>query len=73
MFISAYANRGEKFSIAFIKYFSGEKKKNSLFWLLIKREILTSREVLYKKLDVRVISYCFAILKDAFQKRVFLT
>ena len=37
------------------------RKKNSLFRLLIKREILTSREVLYTKLNVRVISSCFAI------------
>ena len=37
------------------------KNKNSLFRLLIKREILTSREVLYTKLNVRVISSCFAI------------
>ena len=29
--------------------------------LLIKREILTSREVLYKKLNVRAISSYFAI------------
>ena len=33
----------------------------TLFRLLIKREILTSREVLYTKLNVRVISSCFAI------------
>ena len=37
------------------------KKKNSLLRLLIKKEILTSREVLYTKLTVRVISSCFAI------------
>ena len=36
--------------------------KNSLFnWLLIKTEILTSREVLCTKLNVRVISSCFAM------------
>ena len=32
-----------------------------MFRLLIKREILTSREVLYAKLNVLVISSCFAI------------
>ena len=37
------------------------KKKNSLFRLLIKSEILTSREVLYTRLNVRVISSCFAV------------
>ena len=35
--------------------------KNSLFRLLIKREILASRKVLYTKLNVRVISSCFGI------------
>ena len=62
MFISGYANTGKKFSIAFIILYNfPEKKKNSLFSLLIKREILTSREVLYTKLNVRVLSSCFAI------------
>ena len=37
------------------------KEKNSLFRLLIKREILASREVLYTKLNERVISSCFAV------------
>ena len=45
----------------FYKITFPRKKKNSLFRLLIKREILTSREVLYTKLNVRVISSCFAI------------
>ena len=45
----------------FYKITFSRKKKNSLFRLLIKREILTSREVLYTKLNVRVISSCFAI------------
>ena len=39
--------------------FPEEKSKTLLFRALIKREILTSREVLYTKL-VRVISPCFA-------------
>ena len=39
---------------------SREKTQNSLFRAMIKREILTSHEVLYTKL-VRVISSCFAI------------
>ena len=46
------------------------KKKNSLFRLLIKREILASREVLCTKLKVRVISSCFAI--KMFPKKGFL-
>ena len=37
------------------------KKKNSLFRFLIKREILTTREVLSKKANVRVIISRFAI------------
>ena len=36
------------------------KQQKSLFRILIKREILTCREVLYTKL-VRVISSCFAM------------
>ena len=46
------------------------KKKNSLFRLLIKSEILTSREVLYTRLNVRVISSCFAV-KMLSKKRFF--
>ena len=51
----------EKVFYCFYKLTFPRKKKNSLFRLLIKREILTSREVLYTKLNVRVISSCFAI------------
>ena len=56
----------EKVFYCFYKLTFPRKKKNSLFRLLIKREILTSREVLYTKLNVRVISSLF------FQKSVFL-
>ena len=60
VFISGYANTGKKFSFnCFYKITFPRKKKNSLFRLLIKREILTCREVLYTKLNV--ISSCFAI------------
>ena len=45
----------------FYKITFPRKKKNSLFRLLMKREVFTSREVLYAKLNVRVISSCFAI------------
>ena len=55
----AMQTQEKKFSIAFITF--PREKKNYLFRLLIKREILTSREVLYTKLNVRVISSCFAI------------
>ena len=55
----AIQTQEKKFSIAFITF--PREKKNYLFRLLIKREILTSREVLYTKLNVRVISSCFAI------------
>ena len=51
----------KKVFYCFYKTTFPRKKKNSVFRLLIKREILTSREVLYKKLNVRVISSCFAI------------
>ena len=51
----------KKVFYCFYKTTFPRKKKNSLFRLLIKREILTSREVLYTKLNVRVISSCFAI------------
>ena len=57
---SGFANTGKKFYITY-KITLSRKKKNSLFRLLIKREILTSREVLYTKLNVHVISSCFAI------------
>ena len=40
-FISGYANTGKKISIAFITFF--------FVMAMIKREILTSREVLYTK------------------------
>ena len=56
----------EKVFYCFYKLTFPRKKKNSLFRLLIKREILTSCEVLYTKLNVRVISSLF------FQKSVFL-
>ena len=61
----------EKVFYCFYKLTFPRKKKNSLFRLLIKREILTSREVLYTKLNVRVISSlffskkCFSRLKLA--------
>ena len=45
----------------FYKITFPRKMKNSLFRLLIKREILASRKVLYTKLNVRVISSCFGI------------
>ena len=51
----------KKVFYCFYKITFPRKKKNSLFRLLIKREILTTREVLYTKLNVRVISSCFAI------------
>ena len=60
----------EKVFYCFYKLTFPRKKKNSLFRLLIKREILTSREVLYTKLNVRVISSCFAI-KMLSKKRFF--
>ena len=61
MFISGYANTGKNVFYCFYKITFPRKKKNSLFRLLIKREILTSRKVLYTKLNVRVISSCFVI------------
>ena len=61
MFISGYANTGKKVFYCCYKITFLRKKENSLFRLLIKREVLTSREVLYTKLTVRVISSCFAI------------
>ena len=61
VFISGYANTGKKVFYCFYKITFPRKKKNSLLRLLIKREILTSREVLYTKLNVRVISSCFTI------------
>ena len=51
----------KKVFYCFYKITFPRRKKNSLFRLLVKREILTSREVLYTKLNVRVISSCFAI------------
>ena len=51
----------KKVFYCFYKTTFPRKKENSLFRLLIKREILTSREVSYTKLTVRVISSCFAI------------
>ena len=51
----------KKVFYCFYKITFGRKKKNPLFRLLIRREILTSREVLYTKLNVRLISSCFAI------------
>ena len=38
--MSGYASTGKQFSIAFIINFPEEKKQNSLFRALIKREIL---------------------------------
>ena len=49
----------KKFSIAFLNNFPENKSKTLLFRALIKRQILTSRKVLYTKL-VRIISPCFA-------------
>ena len=51
----------KKVFYCFYKITFPRKKKNSLFRLLIKREIPISREVLYTKLNVRVVSSCFAI------------
>ena len=51
----------KKVFYCFSKITFPRKKKNSLFRLLAKREILSGREVLYRKLNVRVISSCFAI------------
>ena len=55
----------EKFSIAFIKQLSQEKK-TFLFRALIKRQILTSRKVFYTKLKQSL--FC---RKDAFQNTGF--
>ena len=51
----------KKVFYCFYKITFRRKKKNSLFRLLVKREILTSREVLYTKLNVLLICSCFAI------------
>ena len=51
----------EKVFFCFYKITFPRKKKNSLFRLLIKREILTSREVLYTKLKVFRYSFSEAI------------
>ena len=51
----------KKVFYCFYKITFPRKKKNSLFRLLAKREILSGREVLYRKSNVRVISSCFAI------------
>ena len=48
VFISGCANRGKKFSIAFINNFP-EKNAKLFVMAFIKREILTSRKVLYTK------------------------
>ena len=45
----------------FYKITFPRKKKNSLFRLLIIRESPTNRVIMYTKLNVRVISSCFAI------------
>ena len=50
----------QKVFYCFYKITFPRKKKNSFFRLLIKRETLTSRQVLYTKLNVRVISFCSA-------------
>ena len=52
----------KKVFYCFYKITFPRKKKNSLVRLLAKREILSGREVLYRKLNVRVISSCFAML-----------
>ena len=51
----------KKVFYCFYKITFRRKKKNSLFRLLVKREILTSREVLYTRLNVLLICSCFAI------------
>ena len=51
----------KKVFFCFYKITFPRKKKNSLFRLLIKREILTSREVLYTKLKVFGYSFSEAI------------
>ena len=53
--------RRKKVFYCFYKITFRRKKKNPLFRLLIKREILTSREIWYTKLNVSLISSCFAI------------
>ena len=63
VYVRLYKHRRKVF-YCFNKITFPRKKKNSLFSSLIKREILTSREVLYTKLNVRVISSC----KDASKK-----
>ena len=47
VFISGYVNTEKKFSIAFINQLFREKTKKFFVMGLIKREILTSGEVLY--------------------------
>ena len=69
-YTAGYANTGKKVFCWFWNNFPEKKSKTLLFRLFIKREILTSREVLYTKLE-RVISLCFA--KKMFSEiRVFL-
>ena len=53
--------RRKKVFYCFYKITFRRKKKNPLFRLLIKREILTSREIWYTKLNVSLISSCFAV------------
>ena len=65
-----YANTGKKISISFINNFHGKKKQNSLFRVLIKRETLTIRELLYTNL-VRVTSSHFAIKMLSETKNLF--
>ena len=59
----------EKIFFCFYKIFFLEKEKNTLFYMaLIKREILTSLEVLYTKLVLESVLFC---KKDAFENTEF--
>ena len=69
VFIRICKQRKKVFYCFYKITFKRKKAKLSFFRALIKREILTSREVLRTKL-VRVISPCFAE-KDAFQNTGF--
>ena len=59
----------KKIFFSFYKIFFLEKEKNTLFYMaLIKREILTSLEVLYTKLVRESVLFC---KKDAFENTEF--
>ena len=61
--------QGKKVSHYFYKTTFPRKKQNSLFMALMKREILTSQEVLYTKFCVH--NQCLFCKKDAFQNTDF--